>query len=58
MGAGERGLAMLLFADIDANEVLLNQARQAADGLLRDFPDAAQGHFQPLIANKHDYLRV
>ena len=58
LGARQSGVAMLRFADIDADEDLLNQARQAADGLLRDFPDAAQGHLQRWMANRHDYLHA
>jgi ATP-dependent DNA helicase RecG len=58
LGARQSGVAMLRFADINADEDLLNQARQAADELLRDFPDAAQGHLQRWMANRHDYLHA
>jgi len=58
LGARQSGVAMLRFADISADEDLLNQARQAADDLLRDFPDAAQAHLQRWMAIKHDYLYV
>ncbi|MBI5438650.1 MAG: ATP-dependent DNA helicase RecG [Nitrosomonadales bacterium] len=58
LGARQSGVAMLRFADISADEDLLNQARQAADELLRDFPDAARGHLQRWMANKHDYLHA
>jgi len=58
IGARQSGVAMLRFADISADEDLLNDARQAADELLRDFPDAAQAHLHRWMASKHDYLRV
>ncbi|MDD5383385.1 MAG: ATP-dependent DNA helicase RecG [Gallionella sp.] len=58
LGARQSGVAMLRFADIGTDEDLLNHARQAADELLRDFPDAAQGHLQRWMANKHDYLHA
>ncbi|MFZ2302940.1 MAG: ATP-dependent DNA helicase RecG [Gallionella sp.] len=58
LGARQSGVAMLRFADINADEDLLNEARQAADELLRDFPDAAQRHLQRWMANKHDYLHA
>ncbi|OGS80185.1 MAG: ATP-dependent DNA helicase RecG [Gallionellales bacterium GWA2_55_18] len=58
LGARQSGVAMLRFADIGADEDLLNEARQAADELLRDFPEAARGHLQRWMANKHDYLHV
>jgi len=58
LGARQSGVAMLRFADISADEDLLNQARQVADELLRDHPDAARAHLQRWMANRHDYLHV
>jgi len=58
LGAKQSGVAMMRFADISADEDLLDQARQAADEMLRDFPDAAREHLQRWMANKHDYLHV
>jgi ATP-dependent DNA helicase RecG len=58
LGARQSGIAMLRFADISEDEDLLNQARQVADELLRDFPEAAREHLQRWMANKHDFLHV
>ncbi len=58
LGARQSGVAMLRYADISADEDLLHHARQAADELLRDFPEAARTHLQRWMANKHDYLHV
>ena len=58
LGARQSGVAMLRFADISADEDLLDQARLAADELLHDFPEAARAHLQRWMANKHDYLYV
>jgi ATP-dependent DNA helicase RecG len=58
LGARQSGVAMLRFADISEDEDLLNQARQIADELLRDHPDAARTHLQRWMAGKHDYLHV
>jgi ATP-dependent DNA helicase RecG len=58
LGARQSGVAMLRFADISADEDLLNHARVAADELLRDFPEAARVHLQRWMANKHDYLHA
>jgi ATP-dependent DNA helicase RecG len=58
LGARQSGVAMLRFADISADEDLLNQARLAADELLRDYPEAARAHLQRWMADKHDYLLV
>ncbi len=58
LGARQSGVAMLRFADISADEDLLQQARQVADQLLRDYPEAAQAHLRRWMANKQDYLHV
>ncbi|HYR05407.1 MAG TPA: ATP-dependent DNA helicase RecG, partial [Gallionella sp.] len=58
LGARQSGAAMLRFADINADEDLLDGAQQAADDLLHDFPDAVRRHLQRWMANKHDYLHV
>jgi ATP-dependent DNA helicase RecG len=58
LGARQSGVAMLRFADLTNDEELLEQARLAADDLLRDHPDAARAHLQRWMANKHDYLHV
>jgi ATP-dependent DNA helicase RecG len=58
LGARQSGVAMLRFADIGMDEILLEQAQQAADGLLRDYPEAAQAHLKRWMANKHDYLHA
>ena len=58
LGARQSGVAMLRFADIIADEDLLNHARQASDELLRDFPEAAQAHLLRWMANKQDYMNV
>ena len=58
LGARQSGVAMLRFADISADEDLLDHARLAAHELLRDFPEAARAHLQRWMANKQDYLHV
>jgi len=58
LGARQSGVAMLRFADISEDEELLEQARLAADELLRAAPEAARAHLQRWIANKHDFLQV
>ncbi len=58
LGARQSGVAMLRFADISADEDLLQQARQVTDQLLRDYPEAAQAHLRRWMANKQDYLHV
>jgi ATP-dependent DNA helicase RecG len=58
LGARQSGVAMLRFADISEDEDLLEQARLAADELLRDHPESALAHLQRWLASKHDYLHV
>jgi ATP-dependent DNA helicase RecG len=58
LGARQSGVAMLRFADLTADEKLLEQACAVADELLRDFPDAAQAHLQRWMASRQDYLQV
>ncbi len=58
LGARQSGVAMLRFADIDADEDLLIHARAVADELLRDYPEVARSYLRRWMANKHDYLHV
>jgi ATP-dependent DNA helicase RecG len=58
LGARQSGVAMLRFADIGEDEDLLDQARQVADELLSDFPDAARAHLQRWMAGKHDFIHA
>ena len=58
LGARQSGVPMLRFADLGEDDKLLDKARDIADEMLRDFPDAAQAHLQRWMANKPDYLRT
>jgi ATP-dependent DNA helicase RecG len=58
LGARQSGVAMLRFADISADEDLLDRARETADELLRDHPEAARAHLQRWMSSRHDYLHV
>ncbi len=58
LGARQSGVAMLRFADISEDEELLDTAREIADELLREHPDAARAHLHRWMANKHDFLQV
>jgi ATP-dependent DNA helicase RecG len=58
LGARQSGVAMLRFADIEADEDLLMLARGVADELLRDYPDSARAYLHRWMAKKHDYLHV
>ena len=58
LGARQSGVPMLRFADLAEDDRLLDKARDIADEMLRDFPEAAQAHLQRWMANKPDYLRT
>ena len=58
LGARQSGVPMLRFADLGEDDKLLDKARDIADEMLRDFPDAAQAHLQRWMANEPDYLRT
>ncbi|OIR08863.1 ATP-dependent DNA helicase RecG [mine drainage metagenome] len=58
LGARQSGVPMLRFADLGEDDKLLDQARDIADEMLRDLPEAAQAHLQRWMANEPDYLRT
>ncbi|MGV8933227.1 MAG: ATP-dependent DNA helicase RecG [Gallionellaceae bacterium] len=58
LGARQSGMPMLRFADIEQDAFMIDTARNMAEEMLRDFPDAARAHLQRWMANKPDYLQV
>jgi ATP-dependent DNA helicase RecG len=58
LGARQSGLPMLRFADLERDLDLLEEARAAADRILRDFPELAEAHLSRWLGGKQDYLRV
>jgi ATP-dependent DNA helicase RecG len=58
MGARQSGDALLRFADLAADSVLLQQARAAAPRLLRDHPRAAQAHVDRWLAGRAEFLKA
>lgn len=58
LGARQSGVAMLRFADINEDAMLLETARNLADELLRDAPEVAHAHLLRWMANKPDFLHA
>jgi len=58
LGARQSGVAMLRFADITEDAILLETARTLADELLREAPEIAQAHLERWMANKPDFLHA
>jgi ATP-dependent DNA helicase RecG len=49
---------MLRFADLERDLDLLEAAREAADRLLRKWPERADVHLERWLGGRHEYLRV
>ncbi len=58
MGARQSGDALLRFADLAADSLLLQRARELAPRLLRDHPEAAAAHVARWLASRADYLKA
>jgi ATP-dependent DNA helicase RecG len=58
LGAQQSGVAMLRFADINQDALMIETARTLADEMLRDFPAAVRTHLQRWMSNKPDYLQA
>ena len=58
LGARQSGVPMLRFADLSADLALLDAARDTAERLLRDQPQAAHAHLARWLGEKHELLRV
>ena len=58
MGARQSGAALLRFADLMEDQALLDQARAAAETLLRDHPEAARQHIARWLGQKAEYLKA
>ncbi|CAM3807719.1 ATP-dependent DNA helicase RecG OS=Castellaniella defragrans (strain DSM / CCUG 39792 / 65Phen)OX=1437824 GN=recG PE=3 SV=1 [Castellaniella denitrificans] len=57
LGLRQSGQALLRFADLESDEDLLEQAREAAAWLSADFPEHARAHRQRWMAGADQYLR-
>jgi len=58
LGARQSGVPMLRFADVNEDAALITAARNMADEMLRDFPEAARAHLERWMASKPDYLHA
>jgi ATP-dependent DNA helicase RecG len=58
LGARQSGVPMLRFADLERDLDLLEAAREAADRLLRKWPERADAHLERWLGGRQDYLRV
>ncbi len=58
MGARQSGDALLRFADLAEDSLLLQRARQTAAELLRDHPAAARAHVARWLDTRADFLKA
>jgi ATP-dependent DNA helicase RecG len=58
MGAKQSGDALLKFADLGQDGVLLDRAKAAAPGLLDTHPEAARLHISRWLGGKMEFLKA
>jgi ATP-dependent DNA helicase RecG len=58
LGARQSGAPMLRFADLSADLDILDAARDTAERLLRDDPQAAHAHLERWLGGRHELLKV
>ncbi len=58
LGARQSGVPMLRFADLERDAALIEQAREAAEALLRSEPDAARAHLDRWLGGKAEFVRA
>ena len=58
LGARQSGEPLLRFADLEADAALIEQARDAADELLRTDPAAAQRHLDRWLGGREEYVKA
>jgi ATP-dependent DNA helicase RecG len=58
LGARQSGVPLLRFADLERDVKLIEQARDAADELLRREPGAAQAHLERWLGGKQEFIKV
>ena len=58
LGERQSGMPLLRYADLEKDAALAQQAREAADLLLEEDPQAARRHVERWLASRHDYARA
>jgi len=58
LGKRQSGMALLRFADLDADAALAEQARDAAAWLRRDHPGVVEAHLARWMRGREDFLRT
>jgi ATP-dependent DNA helicase RecG len=58
LGSRQSGAPLLRFADLEQDQDLLGAARDAAERMLREFPDAARQHLDRWLGGRSDFLKA
>ena len=58
LGSRQSGVPLLRYADLEADAGLLDAARETAEQLLKDYPDAADRHVERWLGGRRDLLKV
>ena len=58
LGARQSGEPLLRFADLERDVALIEQARDAADDLLAQEPDAAARHLQRWLGGREEFIKA
>jgi len=58
LGQRQSGMALLRFADLETDQWLVEQARDAADWLLRDYAEHGERHLMRWLGRRADFLKA
>jgi ATP-dependent DNA helicase RecG len=58
LGQRQSGMPLLRYADLEKDALLAREAREAAERLLDDDPQAARRHVERWLASRHEYSRA
>ncbi|MCC6972332.1 MAG: ATP-dependent DNA helicase RecG, partial [Phycisphaerales bacterium] len=58
LGSRQSGVPLLRYADLEADAGLLDAARETAEWLLKDYPEAADRHVERWLGGKKELLKV
>ena len=58
LGSRQSGAPLLRFADLEQDQDLLGAARETAERMLQEFPDAARRHLDRWLGGRSDFLKA
>jgi ATP-dependent DNA helicase RecG len=58
LGERQSGMALLRYADLEKDALLAGEAREAAERLLDEAPQAARRHVERWLASRHEFSRA